>query len=72
VAHCKRCNRRKEKGHRCEVAFLSNGRIVHDSRLQNDESLQKKIEDGDVKVEYRTKAEPLKGVKERFGLRSNR
>jgi hypothetical protein len=49
VKFCKSCNRPKEKGHVCDVAELSDGRVVAAKRLDIGGDLREQIGD-DLKV----------------------
>lgn len=71
MAYCKDCNRELERGERrsdhvCDMAELSDGRIVHMDRVRNGD-IGKEIDEGKVQVKQKWKADPVRSIGEKFG-----
>lgn len=72
---CNTCGARKEKGHECQLAKLSDGRTVRLERVTDpDGDIRQEIEKGEgLTVVARTDHGPLRTVSERLleGVRTN-
>lgn len=67
---CKDCNRPikgSRRNHKCDMAKLSDGRIVHMDRVRDPEDeIYKKLEAGELEIAYRINPDPIKHVNEKF------
>lgn len=73
---CNTCNRPikgKKRDHVCNMARLSDGRVVHADRLRDGGDVRKEIEEGKVTVEHRyINDQPVKTISEKFGERRSK
>lgn len=67
---CSQCGRDRDKEHEekgCDLVTLSDGRVVHATRIDNKNGdIKQEIEEGKVKVNFRWRAGVVKPITDRF------